>query len=295
MVNVVAAKTGPHGVHHPPEFDAALKQPSETFGRHRLHILRTLEENPPERLIYSTSNDEAKSFTPEELAIIGRAESRLDHAVRPIPNEHEYFLGVRKSVFATLKANHMWFEDGLGGLRERMMPYHVVFDSNKIHPESVIQYSVLEGRRRIATFGFYAKAAQDRIELHISNIQGSSGLSDGEESPLTTLSARLGENWRVHIARSLREFGERNGMNVVGDLIERDRTRASPGEYKRQLRQYKNTYKRAGITEIDASMVSEIDREDYDYKIWQEIEARKNDPPRAAVKKIAYIASKPTT
>jgi hypothetical protein len=238
-------------------------------GNSRIALIENLESNPPNDLYFTLSESEVGMLDRQECQVYSAAESKFDVKRRGVPDTN-YFLGLRPNVLSSLRTYHRWIDDGLESLRVSVRPLGVELDMDEKHPESVIQYCIRDGKRKIATFGFYSKVVGGTTELHICNIQGSDR-GDEEDSPLKTLTERLGESWRVHIARSLKDFGERHGMRVVGDLIVRDVIRCTPSKYRRQLRQYLQTYRKAGISDVDSSMVTLNDTDGSDERSWRQI------------------------
>ncbi len=122
-----------------------------------------------------------------------------------------------------------------------------------IQVDCPIQFEVTDTKNnRIATFGFFTQKTPKGKEMQITNIQG----VEGEALSLKELSKTLKENYRVWIAKDLKKFADKRKMKTVGVLPEYFGFYwASYFEYQRVLRQCKQTFRKAGITNVDARRV----------------------------------------
>ncbi len=162
----------------------------------------------------------------------------------------------RNNIRANIELANKYKAEELPGMQAQVKPNILDFELNEVHPECVIQLNIRNDHERtLVTYGFYMVDNNGVNELHINNIQGMYKAGEGEQSPLTGLFPDSPDNWRITIAKSLKVFGEKHGLNVVGDLPGRHVIASSMSEYKRQIRQYRQTFRKAGITEIDESKV----------------------------------------
>jgi hypothetical protein len=125
--------------------------------------------------------------------------------------------------------------------------YKVAFGS--IHYEAPINVVILDKKNTIiASFGFYLLHRKGKTNLVINNIQG----KRNRKEQLDALSKQVGENWRIWAVKRIKRIAKINGINTSGSLpaLHALLQPSSPGEYKRQLIQYKQTFRKAGITEV---------------------------------------------
>jgi hypothetical protein len=109
----------------------------------------------------------------------------------------------------------------------------------------------------VASVGGFIAFRSGRPEIHITNIQGA-GIPayNREKSEIhRKLNEALGENWRVFFARQVAEYAGRKEKGVVGSLPPRfyigpaGKPAASDNEFLRQVKQYQQTYRKAGLQE----------------------------------------------
>ncbi len=112
---------------------------------------------------------------------------------------------------------------------------------------------------RIATVGGYFHYTGTTPTIRITNVQGANGPVPGSEAhrkhqeQYRKLSEALGENWRVHLVKRVVNYAKERDWRVVGEMPGRFLMMCAPlasdGEYARQIRQYKQTYRKAGLKE----------------------------------------------
>lgn len=117
-----------------------------------------------------------------------------------------------------------------------------------VHVEAPFALSIYHGDKQVATGGFHLVDAPDgrKPVLSINNLQG----AKGEFSILKELSGKLGENWRLFVARKLVEHAFQQGLPVQGELprrFYRDAEFPSKAQYRRQVRQYEQAYRKLGF------------------------------------------------
>ncbi len=120
------------------------------------------------------------------------------------------------------------------------------------HIESPLEFELRYHNERIGSYNYYLRPGNP-TELRINNIQG----TKDKDYELRLLSQHFGIDWRLGIARILKNFGESKHLVVIGEL---------PGifglskeEYKILLKNYIRTYHNAGINTIDPYNVIDFD------------------------------------
>lgn len=138
------------------------------------------------------------------------------------------------------------------------------------HGESPLSLVVMKRYRdgkplAIGTVGFrLLRSPEGRPVLAINNIQGEyrSALE------LEALSKELGENWRLHLVRRLIDHARKKGFGVEGELprpyyeewphlAAEAPERRHKKEWQRQVRMYKQTYRKLGFKERGGRWVLE--------------------------------------
>jgi hypothetical protein len=118
-------------------------------------------------------------------------------------------------------------------------------DGNKAkHPESVIEYFILRNNVVLGTFGFFLTVTNGNNILRISNIQGIRNNSLSKDV-YNILNKELRENWRVFVVKKIIDFSKKNNFQIVLELPKK--AEANKSEYIRQIRQYLQTAKKAGL------------------------------------------------
>ncbi len=124
-----------------------------------------------------------------------------------------------------------------------------------LHEESPLNWVVRtpEGLA-IATIGGLLKNSQAGHELVVTNIEGKAvgeapRTVDGHPIVYEELNEAFGENWRVALLRRAAALAKKKGWRLRVEMPMRfgGETRASAGEYRRQVRQYQQTCRKAGL------------------------------------------------
>ena len=127
------------------------------------------------------------------------------------------------------------------------------------HPESpmfLLAERVGGKRQAIATVGFHLLSSPGgRTTLSINNIQGVSGKAADLDLLSRKLGAKEGESWRDEMTRRVIAYARRRGFRVEGELPPRQRgiglgEQISEEEYARQVKRYKQLYRRLGFEQI---------------------------------------------
>ncbi len=137
-------------------------------------------------------------------------------------------------------------------LRKRTRPigefkYKVAVGS--IHYECPINVVILDKSENIiASLGFYLLSRKGKTTLVINGIQGKRNMQE----QLNALSKQVGENWRVWAVKRIKRVAKTSGITTSGSLpgLHALLQPSSPEEYKRQLRQYSQTFRKAEILEV---------------------------------------------
>jgi len=155
---------------------------------------------------------------------------------------------------------------------------------NTTHPENIFEFGIKTKYSNIlATFGCHIEIIDFNPALVFTGIQG----KYGESRSLKVLSNKLGENWRVNVIKQLINHSKKNDFLVVGKVPYN--FMASRDEYIRQVRQYIQTYLKAGLkkNEVDLSNI-------YDEQI--ELRFKKNlKNKRPMTEFVKKVKSKPKT
>lgn len=114
----------------------------------------------------------------------------------------------------------------------------------------------LHGGKRIATIGGYIYFEKNRPAIRITNIQGIQKIlgvaTEKDRQEIEELNRTLGENWRIFFAKEIASIAEKKGITLFGEIPQKFGLLAGISgekEYKRQKRQYKQTYRKAGFTQ----------------------------------------------
>lgn len=112
----------------------------------------------------------------------------------------------------------------------------------------------------IATIGGYLYYNGKKPEVRVNNFQGTttawSGVSKEKLLELyEKLNKQLGENWRVFFAKRAAAASKIKNLNIVGEFPQRF-AHTADSEYKRQIRQYKQTYHKSKIPLVGARKVA---------------------------------------
>lgn len=115
------------------------------------------------------------------------------------------------------------------------------------HVETPLSVEIFnkEGHR-IASIGYLLYHKNGILRALITNIQG----VKGTRKDLEKLNGTLGENWRVNLVKQFVEKAARKKIIIEGKLPPLYGAiipASSPKEHKRQIRQYRQTYRKAGL------------------------------------------------
>jgi len=124
------------------------------------------------------------------------------------------------------------------------------------HPEALFCVKVkTEKGELIATIGGHLYYHKGKTGIRITNIQGVKKHSqESTESHLlkyTRLTEQLKENWRVYFVKQILKTAK-NKRAIIGELpfeFALIGPTATKSEFRRQVRQYRQTYKKAGLKE----------------------------------------------
>jgi len=157
--------------------------------------------------------------------------------------------------------------------------FQVRFSTKGVHHvDAPIQMQFLAPNEKVvATAGFFVQAGKPK-ELQITNLQG----KDGHEALLKDLSRELGENWRVWAAKRFKRIAESKKMGVVGVLPRYFSTLLGDDvfKWKRRVRQYRQTFRKAGIERIDSRFI--VKPSELSMKLSREARAyRRKEKPKA--------------
>lgn len=127
------------------------------------------------------------------------------------------------------------------------------------HPESHLALQVWDGSGIVlGQVGGLIHATKKGLLFRITNIQGKDLKNPGPfwrvwepgRDPYRELNRALGENWRVFLAKRLAALAKSKGMEVIGDpprKFEGVENAPSPSQFRRLERQYRQTFRKAGI------------------------------------------------
>lgn len=130
----------------------------------------------------------------------------------------------------------------------------IKISERNLHIDSPIQFEVLIGNERIATFGFYLVVSpQKRITFVISNIQG----VRKQKENLKKLSEFVKRNWRVFFCNFLIHLAKSRGFFCAGQIPESYGWNILKKIYELRIRQYIQTFLQAGLRpdQIDCSKI----------------------------------------
>ncbi|MBI5884758.1 hypothetical protein HZB89_01525 [archaeon] len=122
-----------------------------------------------------------------------------------------------------------------------------------LHPESPVFLAVNKAGQRIASIGGSLLRENGRLVLRINNVQG----VWGQRPALEELTNLAGVNWRVFLANKVLDYARQKGLKVTGVKPERFSVMMA-GEHKRLLRQYTQTYRKAGLQENSGVFVKDF-------------------------------------
>lgn len=164
---------------------------------------------------------------------------KIMNVFEDLPRERPYEQKLRDFA-ANLRHLGKWTASG----KEQCEGFDI-YPSRFEHPESPFSLTASEYTRgKTAAVGFRLLTNPRGITLSINNIQG----VQGNDTELRDLSKRLGESWRLALARRVIAYARRNGFAVQAeDFSPGIALSASKGELKRISRQYVQTYRKLGF------------------------------------------------
>lgn len=134
--------------------------------------------------------------------------------------------------------------------RQEIIGEFVVKPALLSHFETPLLLEILNlNGERVATLGFLLYHKKGKLTVRITNIQGVKGRVEDIEK----LNKAIGENWRVFFLKRFLEKAQVKKIVVEGKLpglYGHIFPGAAPKEHKRQIRQYTQTYKKAGMKPI---------------------------------------------
>jgi hypothetical protein len=140
-------------------------------------------------------------------------------------------------------------------------PFILTKSIGKQHSDSSLEFQIRKHGNIFATFSFYFVPSKDykNLEMHIDLVQGKRDKS----KVLKEFSTVLRENWRIYIVKQLKEFCDKHGMKCIGHLPKRYRFglyMVSDKKYFMQVRQYIQTYLKAGMKTTEISLMNLQDK-----------------------------------
>ncbi len=130
--------------------------------------------------------------------------------------------------------------------------------ATNIHVEAGMQIEIIKKETyptRIITFNaFFTNEKKQRI-LRINNLQG----TRNSITELNELTHKIGENWRIRIVKDLNQICVAKEIRLIGELPKFYVSGKKDTEYLRILRQYIQTYLKAGLKpeNIDITKIKE--------------------------------------
>ena len=184
---------------------------------------------------------------------------------------YTYDLGLSfRDQVRSFKLNARFIPAWLKSMPKKIGNFTVHYEIWK-HPETPLTIEIRnqEGKR-VATIGGLLYYEGKQPTIRVTNIQGDPVRKAYEEgrrlfkekktkelerfaqAKYAELSRPLGENWRVFFLKEVMAVAKSKGMPVVAELPRRYShivPLSTDKEYKRQIRQSKQTYRKAGLTE----------------------------------------------
>lgn len=154
------------------------------------------------------------------------------------------FKGQTRSFRLTAKIIPQWLRQKQEKIGEYSLTYSMWH-----HPETPLSAEIRDSNGKIiATLGGFLCFEGKQATIRLTNVQGiRSGIERYKQ-----FNQSLGENWRVFFTKKVVEVSKIKGIPVVAELPSRYAhlvQLCTDKDYKRQLRQSKQTYRKAGLTE----------------------------------------------
>ncbi len=146
-------------------------------------------------------------------------------------------------------------------INQKIMGHEIKASTGGVHVDAPFQHEIIAPNgKRIATFNFYLWPRDGKTVVILNAIQG----VRGRERELAEFSQAIKENWRVFVVKLIRNIATKKEFTVVGllpplfDFFGLSQEAKCNAEYRRQLRQYIQTFLKGGIlpSNIDAREVS---------------------------------------
>jgi hypothetical protein len=201
-----------------------------------------------------------------------------------------------------IKYNIMAKKRFINNLERNYGNFKLIMAKNK-HLEAPNQLDIINSNGEpIGSINFYFTIKNNKSEMIINLIQG----VVGKEKDLTEFSTKFkqNENWRTFFIKGLKRWCDAHNINLIGQLPERffyygqgmNSPTVSENEYRRQIRQYLQTYLQSGIA-LENIDLTNIDNKHKDWliknlRIKQERLEGKRPPQRTEPKRRAKILAK---
>lgn len=153
------------------------------------------------------------------------------------PRKHMTFDQQVKALRMNLRFAGHWTRQG-----ERKVGSFSVRPWLNWHPEAPLSYLLSDHYGVIASIGGYVYKKAGKTVIRITNIQG----MRGKQLALKRFKGEHGENWRVFLLKRAAEYARKKGAGLEGELPQRYGG-TSREEFKRQQKQYIQTFKKAGL------------------------------------------------
>lgn len=153
----------------------------------------------------------------------------------------------KKEIIESVLQNlYLLKQNKLTSISYKQNNVEVKFNNSKNlkHSESIFEYLILKDNFVLGTIGFYLTSSNGEKILRVSNIQGVLN-SSLPKNIYDSLNKELKENWRVFLLKKIINFAKENKFKISLELPKK--TTDNRSEYIRQLRQYIQTGKKAGL------------------------------------------------
>jgi hypothetical protein len=122
------------------------------------------------------------------------------------------------------------------------------------HIESPFGLALMYKGERVATIGGFVDQREGGKALVLNNVQGMSG----KGTPLRIFKELFQENWRVTLVKMATERAKKLGLHVEGEPPAGPTGQTTRKGYRNQLRQYRQTFTKAGLKEVEKPLASKF-------------------------------------
>jgi len=229
------------------------------------------------------------------------------NVIKRLPEQLPFELKVKSAIYNQKKRLEIdkFFSENINLGKD----FEFSFNRNFTHPESMNEIKIVnKDKKIIATVNaFFIFNEKNKLSLIINNIQSGFGSVHHAGKPnqklnyleneLTKLNETLGENWRIHLTKKIKEYSAIKKIPLIMRLPPRYclfGPESTLPEYVRQIRQYIQTAIKAGIPieNIDTSIVQSKVKERFENNLKNKTKNQEKQKKIIEKKKLRKIKPK---